>query len=941
MGRQSMNLIIAPNTVIDDRYVIKGDLGQGGMGSVYEAHQIGLERRVAIKFLHPTLINDEESRARFDREAVVLSTLTHQNLGTFYSYGLWQQMMPYIAMEFIEGKSLRNLLDEEFENETFSIARLDRLLNILMHVADAISFVHKQNVLHRDLKPTNIIVTTDGVAKVVDFGLAKILANDSKELQKLTQTGMLIGTAQYLSPEICKGEPADHRADIYSFGCILYECLTGQPPHIADNPIGLMSKHVNENVLPPSQISKTELPPEFDEIAMRALAKSPADRYNGMDTLKAELKEARLKLSSFTASPLVIPHARTTMSNKIKLTVILLCILVAGVAVATITLGQAGKSSKKQSSRTSILNRLSESQAHTFLSRIQRQVANGNSKGAVKDLKTMLASDFSKSTAKHKLNALGLVIQNPSISKSDALGLIDDIENLSAKITGSSKSAKESLYAAKYAISMAIPRAYEMHEFKREERLFHELDTVGQKIKDANGKMLIDINVELDRRKYFIASNQANLIPSTDAALRKQLSGGLKEDLNLVKANLLFFYDAIKLKNSEQASTEFKKSIQAIKAIDSTDFDLIRSMNLITPLCTEGQRLELVDALLGGVEHVRDGNDRNQHLIMLVMQVAPSGSAPSAKTLLNRIHHAVDTEEQNWPRMRLDFLTSLSYSYSGRDNQMFVKTLDEMRPDIEASKDSQKKLSWVESYASAAQADSQTRKSIDAKTVTFLRQIYLDSVKQIGTALNTDPGRFEKIVPLSDLIAAKEGLQDAAEFQREVRKILKEQGVYENAPDSQKLILLRIPGRYPSAPSQEEFLEIQKIAEETLDIETKCWALVTLNDTYQLTGDHKESIKCLDQVLRMNIPDGAGAKPWALHYRGLAYDRSGDFENGEKMLWRAMKTTRPSFDVVETFMHALISHYEKAGDSRLADKLRRASSDHAQFMSLKPKSLDK
>lgn len=267
-------------TLFDNKYQILSIVGSGGMGTVFKAEQTGLGRIVALKILHEG-ISDDESRLRFEREAQALSRVTHKHVSMFFGYGVSEQNIPYIVMEFVEGKNLHALiLDKKLDWQ--------QSVSICIQVCDAMAFCHGAQIVHRDLKPGNIILldgNTDS-AKVVDFGLSKI---DSSNVQKLTQTGALLGSLPYMSPELCAGQAAGPRSDIYSLACILYECLVGEVPHQCDNPIGLLHKHRNEQVVAASIKAGKELPEGLDNAILRALAKDPEKRYQSMDEFSRDL----------------------------------------------------------------------------------------------------------------------------------------------------------------------------------------------------------------------------------------------------------------------------------------------------------------------------------------------------------------------------------------------------------------------------------------------------------------------------------------------------------------------------------------------------------------------------------------------------------------------------------------------------------------------------
>ncbi len=278
------------DTLVDDRYSVIDHIGDGGMGSVFKAREREIDRIIALKLLHPELAPDIENQQRFIREGNLLSKLQHPNVLTFYRFGIWNGDIFYIAMEYLQGQSLSEVIAKETR------LTCQRVLNIGIQICSAMAHAHSHNIVHRDLKPGNIMILDDptgDIVKVVDFGLAKLLTDNGDDIgrmsQQLTQTGCLIGSVQYMSPEQCLGRIADPRSDIYAVGCMLYEALTGETPVIADNPIGVMHFHVNVMAEPPSKRLGKSLPVGLDFVVMRTLAKNPAQRYQSMTDLQADL----------------------------------------------------------------------------------------------------------------------------------------------------------------------------------------------------------------------------------------------------------------------------------------------------------------------------------------------------------------------------------------------------------------------------------------------------------------------------------------------------------------------------------------------------------------------------------------------------------------------------------------------------------------------------
>lgn len=274
-------------TLFDGRYEIVDLIGEGGMGRVYKAIEVELGRPVALKLIHHELLNESDSSNRFRQEGTVLSRLQHSSIVSMYRFGVWQERLAYIAMELVAGQSLRTLIDSKGYLSSTQTALLGK------QICAAMEHAHSLSIVHRDLKPGNILL--DGEPeneriKIIDFGLARIICDTSTTKQQLTQTGMLVGSVNYMSPEQCMGRKADARSDVYALGCVLYECLTGQPPFQSDNPIGLMSLHVNERMVALQKARRTvENAKMWDEVLGRALHKDPAQRYQSMDEFAREI----------------------------------------------------------------------------------------------------------------------------------------------------------------------------------------------------------------------------------------------------------------------------------------------------------------------------------------------------------------------------------------------------------------------------------------------------------------------------------------------------------------------------------------------------------------------------------------------------------------------------------------------------------------------------
>ncbi len=272
----------APDTLIDQifdgRYRVVRKLGTGGMANVYLAEDQELGRRVAIKMLDDRHSQDEQFVERFRREAKNVAGLSHPNIVSIYDRGRAEGTY-YIAMEYLEGRTLKELL----------VARgptpLPVAVDYARQILAALAFAHRNGIVHRDIKPHNVVVAPDGRLKVTDFGIARSGAS------QMTETGSIIGTAQYLSPEQAKGAPVTPASDIYSVGIVLYEMLTGTVPFSGDTPLEIAMKHLSAIPEPPSEL-RPDIPHEFDSIVLRALAKDPADRYQSAEEMDVDLARA-------------------------------------------------------------------------------------------------------------------------------------------------------------------------------------------------------------------------------------------------------------------------------------------------------------------------------------------------------------------------------------------------------------------------------------------------------------------------------------------------------------------------------------------------------------------------------------------------------------------------------------------------------------------------
>ena len=282
--------------LLGDRYELDGVIGRGGMAEVYRARDLRLDRIVAIKTLRADLARDQTFQARFRREAQSAASLNNPSIVAVYDTG--EDMtsgtpVPFIVMEFVDGRTVRDLLIEGH--------RLlpERTLEIVSGVLRALEYSHQAGIVHRDIKPGNVMVTRNGDIKVMDFGIARAMSDNQATM---TQTAQVIGTAQYLSPEQARGERVDARSDLYSTGCLMYELLTGRPPFTGDSPVAIAYQHVRENPIPPSRLDPS-LPPWADSIVLKAMAKSPNDRYQSAAEMNADIQRAASGMQVAASAP--------------------------------------------------------------------------------------------------------------------------------------------------------------------------------------------------------------------------------------------------------------------------------------------------------------------------------------------------------------------------------------------------------------------------------------------------------------------------------------------------------------------------------------------------------------------------------------------------------------------------------------------------------------
>ncbi|QWF80391.1 Stk1 family PASTA domain-containing Ser/Thr kinase [Amycolatopsis sp. CA-230715] len=268
--------------LLSNRYELGDTLGYGGMSEVHHGHDVRLGREVAVKILRADLARDPQFQERFRREAQNAAALNHPAIVAVYDTGEAQTEygpLPYIVMEFVDGRTLRDIVKTEGPMPQ------KRAMEVMADVSAALDFSHRHGIIHRDVKPANVMITKNGAVKVMDFGIARALHDGQSAM---TQTAAVIGTAQYLSPEQARGESVDARSDVYAAGCVLYELVTGEPPFTGDSPVAVAYQHVREDPQAPSSVNPA-VSPELDAVVLKALAKGPANRYQSAAEMRSDL----------------------------------------------------------------------------------------------------------------------------------------------------------------------------------------------------------------------------------------------------------------------------------------------------------------------------------------------------------------------------------------------------------------------------------------------------------------------------------------------------------------------------------------------------------------------------------------------------------------------------------------------------------------------------
>src|SRR6476620_10573689 len=312
--------------VLSDRYELEELVGTGGMSSVYRAHDRLLDRKVALKVLHEQYMADDEYVERFRREARSVAALSHPNVVTVIDRGEHEGRQ-FIVFEYVDGENLKRLIERR------GPAPVTTALELAMQIARGLSFAHQQGLVHRDVKPQNVLLNGDGQAKVTDFGIAR-----SMDVQHgMTQTGTVLGTSDYIAPEQAQGQRVDEHTDIYSLGVVLYELLTSEVPFPGENFVAVAMRHINEEP-PPIRDKRPDVSPRLEAAVQRAMAKRPEDRFETMDDFRKEL-DANLAEAQGTVvmAPVKPPRRKRTRragANPWPIVVALVVLIAIGTVIA-------------------------------------------------------------------------------------------------------------------------------------------------------------------------------------------------------------------------------------------------------------------------------------------------------------------------------------------------------------------------------------------------------------------------------------------------------------------------------------------------------------------------------------------------------------------------------------------------------------------------------
>lgn len=319
--------------LIAGRYELEELVGSGGMSSVYRAHDRLLERTVALKMLHEQFTRNDDYVERFRREARAVAQLTHPNIVTVIDRGE-QDGRQFIVFEYVDGMNLKELVDQE--------GRLSprEAIELALQVARGLAFAHDQGLVHRDVKPQNVLLDADGRAKVTDFGIAHAVDVDG-----MTITGTIMGTSNYIAPEQARGQAVDEQTDVYSLGCVLYELLAGEVPFDGDSFVAVAMRHVNDPV-PSVRDVRPDVPPHLDWAIQRAMAKDHDDRFESMADFAAELEACHAELDGDEGATMVVPGAapprRRRRPQRRRRRLGVWTAVLAGVALAAIAGGVVG-----------------------------------------------------------------------------------------------------------------------------------------------------------------------------------------------------------------------------------------------------------------------------------------------------------------------------------------------------------------------------------------------------------------------------------------------------------------------------------------------------------------------------------------------------------------------------------------------------------------------
>lgn len=288
-------------------FTIKGHLGKGGMGDVYKAIQHPLGRTVALKLLMNQGTGNDEAVARFETEARAIARLDHNNIVSLYEYGE-ENNINFFAMQYVDGTSLDQVLKKKKQLPLFIV------MDFAKQICRGLLYAHKKGIIHRDIKPHNILITKNGDCLVSDFGIAQIFRES-----RITMTGIAVGTPEYMSPEQARGEKLDNQTDIYSLGTLLYEMLTGNPPFTGKNPVSVAYNQVHSHPIPPSSIRK-DIPKRLELIILKALKKDKADRYKSIEGMLNDLDTVQLEEKSTLFESKPKPNKETTKVDDKRIT---------------------------------------------------------------------------------------------------------------------------------------------------------------------------------------------------------------------------------------------------------------------------------------------------------------------------------------------------------------------------------------------------------------------------------------------------------------------------------------------------------------------------------------------------------------------------------------------------------------------------------------------